>query len=671
MDTDEPQASAQQGHIARVVLHKHGMGYFERRARVTDDAELRLCFRHDEMDDVLKSLAFGDAGSGRLVSVSYDPHPELAKRVDDIRIALPERGGLVALLGQLRGAEVGIHTSGETLRGRVLGVERADEAVGDCVVPVEVLCLAVGDSLRRVRVPEIVSAEASDPALRRDLRVLLERSDASRRSERRRLSLHLRGAGEREVSVAYSVPTTVWKTTYRIVFEHDARPHLLGFAVVDNDGLDAWEGVELSLVSGLPVSFSHDLYSPRRRARPHVRTETEAPIAPPVLEKAFDLDAGAEVAAAAGACEEAGVDLDFEVGEALLDEDEAPVAAAVPAGVARMDRSVEVATRGIEQGDLFRYDVDAPVTIPSGSSALVPILSEPVEGEIVCVYNAEVREGNPITSFRLKNTSRLALEGGPATVLRGGEYAGEAMLDDLRQDEETLVPFSVELGCRITTAFDSQGSVAHGVRVAGGRLHVTSWSEQLTTYTIRNTSARPIDLWLEHPGDRQAELVDTPEPIERTERFDRFRIRVPAAEQTRFAVRERSERASSQAIVAGKLAGQISAVQSMGEAGAALDALRSLEPVAGEIAALEKERSELDAEVKAIGKQHDRIRDNLEKLGSETQKERDLRERYIDSLDRDETRLEELGTRRQEIQQQLVALVRRFAELARDLDPRD
>ena len=58
------------------------------------------------MDDVLKSLVFADAGGGQLVSVSYDPHPDLAQRVDDIRVSLPEGGGLVALLGQLRGAEV-------------------------------------------------------------------------------------------------------------------------------------------------------------------------------------------------------------------------------------------------------------------------------------------------------------------------------------------------------------------------------------------------------------------------------------------------------------------------------------------------------------------------------------------------------------------------------------
>lgn len=42
--------------------------------------------------------------------------------------------------------------------------------------------------------------------------------------------------------------------------------------------------------------------------------------------------------------------------------------------------------------------------------------------------------------------------------------------------------------------------------------------------------------------------------------------------------------------------------------------------------------------MKKIAAQHVRIRKNLSELGSETQKERDLRERYIESLERGETR---------------------------------
>ena len=39
--------------VSRVVLYKHGMAFFERRAQVDGDTTLALSFRQDEMDDVL------------------------------------------------------------------------------------------------------------------------------------------------------------------------------------------------------------------------------------------------------------------------------------------------------------------------------------------------------------------------------------------------------------------------------------------------------------------------------------------------------------------------------------------------------------------------------------------------------------------------------------------
>ena len=40
---------------------------------------------------------------------------------------------------------------------------------------------------------------------------------------------------------------------------------------------------------------------------------------------------------------------------------------------------------------------------------------------------------------------------------------------------------------------------------------------------------------------------------------------------------------------------------------------------------------------------------------------------YIETLDHDETRLEELGTRRQDLQATITQMTRRFAEMARDM----
>src|SRR4051812_24611435 len=58
--------------VTRVVLYKHGVGYFEREGSVDGDAVLALTFKQREVADVLKSLTVLDLHGGQVTSVSYD-----------------------------------------------------------------------------------------------------------------------------------------------------------------------------------------------------------------------------------------------------------------------------------------------------------------------------------------------------------------------------------------------------------------------------------------------------------------------------------------------------------------------------------------------------------------------------------------------------------------------
>ncbi len=646
--------------IARVVLYKHGMACFERKARVNGDATVHLNFRHEEMDDALKSLAVVDHGGGQLASVAYDPHPLLAAHLDDIKIELPHGGGMLALVGQLIGAEVILHMGADRLQGRILGTEKVEEARDRAVIQIDMISLIVDGALTRARLSEVDRVEPVDEALGRDLAVLLQRLDSRRRASRRRVTLDLRGEGERDLWLSYTVPSTVWKTSYRVVFDDEGggQPTVLGFALVDNDSPDDWQDVALSLVAGLPISFTHDLYSPRRRERPHVRVETEAPIAPPIIEGAV-ITQKPEVL--------------FDVMGDMLESTRGPTRSApatlaafaappppgapppqgggyggAPAPATRsMAQSTRVETRTQEVGDQFRYDVMTPVSIKSGRSALVPILSDKLEGEIVAVYNERVRAGNPLTAFKMKNTSGLTLEGGPATVFRSGEYVGEAMFDTMRPDEERLVPFSVELGCRITTAFETSTEAQQRFEVKRGSLVHTTWSRQQTTYTIRNISRRPLKIYLDHAADRQATYVDTPDPAERTETFDRFIVEVAAGQQAAFPVTQRRQHGQSVWITPEQIDNLLQRITNVGPRPALTEALTPLLETSRLIASMNHELAQIQKESAEITQQHARIRENLKTLGQDNKKERDLRERYVTALDADETRLNELQSRAQ------------------------
>src|SRR5881275_3222312 len=94
--------------IHRIVLYKHGVGYFEREAVVEGEATLSLTFRQSEVSDVLKSLTVLDLDGGHVSSVSYDSTKPLEQLLADVALSIPDQGSLVGLLPQMKGARVAV-----------------------------------------------------------------------------------------------------------------------------------------------------------------------------------------------------------------------------------------------------------------------------------------------------------------------------------------------------------------------------------------------------------------------------------------------------------------------------------------------------------------------------------------------------------------------------------
>src|SRR5262249_54546044 len=131
-------------------------------------------------------------------------------------------------------------------------------------------------------------------------------------------------------------------------------------------------------------------------------------------------------------------------------------------------------------------------------------------------------------------------EGGPVTVLEGGSYVGEAMLDTLKPGEPRLVPYAVELGVSVLDNIDSHDDAVHRVVIRKGHLTTFYARVQQTTYTLNNKSDTEQTVYLDHPrqgGDWK--LIDTAEPQEITENFWRFKFALPAKQVSRFVVQQR------------------------------------------------------------------------------------------------------------------------------------
>src|SRR5947199_3165777 len=121
--------------VKRVVLYKHGVGYFEREGRIEGDTNLSLTFKQAEVSDVLKSLTVLDLDGGHIASVSYDSTKPLAQLLAEVALSIPDENSLVGLLPQIKGARVAVQPpGGARAEGALLGVDTSQRHTPDGVV---------------------------------------------------------------------------------------------------------------------------------------------------------------------------------------------------------------------------------------------------------------------------------------------------------------------------------------------------------------------------------------------------------------------------------------------------------------------------------------------------------------------------------------------------------
>jgi len=619
--------------VRQVILYKHGLGYFQRSGQLAPGETARLDFNASEMNDVLKSLTTLDLDGGMISSVSYESTKPVEKRLEDIAIRLPDKNALTGLLAQIKGARVAAELGARKVEGTVIGTETVERGDGDRVLHATYLALLVdGAAVQSFDLIEVKSLTLLDDGLRKDLQHLLDILISGKKKDLKKLTIFGKGSGKRRLLASYTVETPVWKTSYRILLS-GAGTRLQGWALVDNTQEEDWDDIALTLVAGLPISFVHDLYSPRYKRRPVVKVQEEEAYAPPLIETSTVLSSldDTPVLSARRPMGAARNLAAAEVGGMIGD------LSAETRSAAR-ERSVQVQTRTVEVGDLFQYEIGNPVSVKRNQSALVPILHTGLEGRRVAVYNPEIREKNPMSAVQLRNTTGMTLEGGPVTVLEDEQYVGESMLETMKPDEERLVPFSVELGCTVTLDDHSDLRDVHFSRVAGGKLHLHRYRIRRKTYVILNKTDRKLDLFLEHRFAPGWELVDTPNPAERTDHFYRFRFDVSPKSATKFVVNEKGEESEVLAVHNANRDQLRLWVESKYIDRKTGEAVEECVQLYEKAAALVRRVQERDKEIGEIFQNQERLRKNLQALGG-SQDEKGLRERYVAELSNEEDKI--------------------------------
>ena len=620
--------------VRQVVLYKHGVGYFERSGVLGPGESARLDFKAPEMNDVLKSLTIVEKGGGKITGLRYDSSEPLARKLDEFPFALGDRQPLSSVLDQLKGARVELRLGTETVAGAIVG---ARVVPGDEKRPQQeqVTLLVDSGELRTLDLAALAGVKFSDPKLQIQFRDYLATLVNARSKERRSVYIDSADTQSRQIFASYMIPTPVWKSSYRLIFGKDPQPLLEGWAIVDNTTGEDWTNVQLSLVSGRPISFVSKLYEPRYVQRPEAELPEEKAAAPVVHEGAVAMARRAApmappLAAPGGEA--------LAVGEAVQ----------VVAGSTVMAAAV---TR--ELGELFEYRIPTPVTVRKSESAMLPFLQQQIEARKLLIYSDQ-RSQHPANAAELTNSTGKTLDGGPITVFDGGAYGGEALMETLKAGDKRLISYAVDLGTRISTLFGSKAALVRAIHFRRGILTTRSAAEETKTFTIRNIDQKAKTLIIEHPARPSYKLLNR-KPAETTASAYRFEVKLAPGAEEKFPVVEEREFENTFSIANLTPDVLVSYIQNKALSEAARKQLEGILSLKRQIASLDGESKRADADLNSIFRDQQRIRENIGSLNRVSGQQEQV-QNYARQLSAQEAKLAALRDQIAELQKKRVVL---------------
>jgi hypothetical protein len=529
--------------LRRVMLSTGGVGYYEWEAEVTGNADLSLSVPLDQVADVMKSIVVYDDAGG-VGEISLPGREPLAETFRELPFDEGALSSPVALLQALRGAEVRAGGA-RAIEGRLIAVTEEQVALPDAggVIVRHRVSLMTAEGMRQFILEDADSVSFVDAALQEEVGAALAAVARFGERDRRTLDVRLTGSGTRTVHVAYVVGAPLWKSSYRLTLPSDAAAEtadLQGWAVLENlSGVD-WEGVELTVVSGNPVTFRQALYDAYYVFRPEVPVEVLGRVLPPADTGAVSYDearSDSERDMLGGMMPMAPSPAPM-AEMSMADMQSYGAAAAEPQpGLASLTaaESTEAATQVV-------FRLPEPVSVAAGHSLLVPIISREVPAERLVLYQPETQDRHPLASVELANDGESGLPPGVLTLYErlspsdAVAFVGDARLAPLPQAEERLISYAVDQKTTVDREDRSTRRTARG-RIVDGTFELTVTERATTIYTIEAPALEARTIIIEHP--RWAPdwgLVEPAEAVEATPTHYRIRRELAAGETMELPV---------------------------------------------------------------------------------------------------------------------------------------
>jgi hypothetical protein len=641
--------------IREIILYKSGVGYFERAGTLSAGESARLDFKATDMNDVLKSLTLQDRNGGKVTGLRYDSSEPLEQKLAEFPFTIAGQAPLSAFLAQMKGARVEMKFSAETVSGTIVSARLAVSEDKKIEREQVVLLLDSGD-LRTLDLAAASSIRFPDPKLQLQLKDYLAAVNQSRSKEKRSIYIDSSDAKERQIAASYMIPAPVWKSSYRLVFDEKSDSTLEGWAIIDNTTGEDWINVNLAVVSGRPVSFISELYEPKFLERRTVDLPEDQAANPVVYGGVIGGVAGGVASAspapppsrmAKARAPMNGRDLKQMVttgNSPAMDQEQNSLGAlsSVTANVASADL-----------GELFEYHFSTSVTVKKDESAMLPFLQQKIGSRKLLIYSENYGE-HPMNAAELTNSTGKTLDGGPITVFDAQSYAGEALMTTLKTGDKRLISYAVDLGTRITTKFDSNGSLVREIHVNRGMLTTRLAQQETRTFAIQNVDQKPKTLVIEHPERPGFKLLNQ-KPSETTSNAYRFEVKLTPGAAQKFAINEEQLFDNTFEVSSLTPDAILTYVQNKAISDTGRRQLQQILDLKRQIADAESQIHQTDSEITTLVNDQERVRRNIQSLNSVSGQQEQV-QKYARQLATQENQLATMRDHSSELKKQKSTL---------------
>ncbi len=227
-------------------------------------------------------------------------------------------------------------------------------------------------------------------------------------------------------------------------------------------------------------------------------------------------------------------------------------------------------------------------------------------------------------------------------------------MSTVKTGDKRLISYSVDLGTRVTTKFDSSSNLVREIHVNRGILTTRMAQQENKTYEIRNVDQKPKTLIIEHPQRPGYKLLSS-KPSETTADAYRFEVKVGPAATQKFAVNEEQVFDTTTAVSSLTPDVLLTYVQNKALSETGRRQLQQILDVKRQIAALDNQIHDSDTDINNLVNDQNRIRQNLSSLNQVSGQQEQV-QKYARQLATQESQLATMRDHESGLKKQKAAL---------------